>query len=98
MRRQITALGLEGTKGWRGRSQVVKLLNSYVEGVDDKGPVSLLIVTDSTFRDAFIEGNGGNRGKHATGDLNVATSICQHLKVAAGGKGRVSISDKWQKC
>jgi hypothetical protein len=56
--------------------------------VDDKGPVSLLIVTDSTFRDAFIEGNGGNRGKNATGGLNVATSICQHLKVVAWDQAR----------
>jgi hypothetical protein len=70
------------------------LLNSNAEGVDGKGPVSLLIVTDSTFRDAFIEGNGGNRGKHATGGLNVASSICQQWKVAAGERGRVSISDK----
>lgn len=56
--------------------------------VDHKGPVGLLIVTDSTFRDAFIEGNGGIKAEYAKGGMNVVTAIRQHLKVVEWSKAR----------
>jgi hypothetical protein len=49
--------------------------------VDEKGPVSIFIVTDSTFRSTFLEGNGGMKDIRATGGENVAISISQHLKI-----------------
>lgn len=49
--------------------------------VDENGPVSIFIVTDSTFRSTFIKGNGGMKDIRATGGENVAISISQHLKI-----------------
>jgi uncharacterized protein YxjI len=56
--------------------------------VEEQGPVSLIIVTDSTFRQAFLDDNGGQREKYATGGLRVATSIRQHLKLVAWDQAR----------
>lgn len=56
--------------------------------VEEKGPVSLYIVTDSTFSQAFLDDNGGQLEKYATGGLRVATSIRQHLKLVAWDHAR----------
>jgi hypothetical protein len=56
--------------------------------VEAQRPVSLFIVTDSTFRKAFLDDNGGQKQRYATGGLTVATSIGQHLKVVEWNQAR----------
>jgi len=56
--------------------------------VDGTNPVSLIIVADTTFRDAFLASNGGDTAIRATGGPDIADDICQHLKVMEWDKAK----------
>lgn len=56
--------------------------------VEEQEPVSLIIVTDRTFRQAFLDDNGGQHSEYAKGGLRVATSIRQHLKIVVWNQAR----------
>ncbi len=49
--------------------------------VEPGKPVSLFIVTDQTFKEEFMNGNGQDDHKLAKGGSNIADLIMQHLKI-----------------